>query len=149
MSNPWCHCRPPGNRMMTLPSLRERARGRKILASTLLSAGVAQALHDMRVVGNYLVAVRLRAPCRLDVFGGEQIFGAPRDAVQRSANFSGGHFFVRFGGLLQRQIFGERDDAQQAGSIALEAIEVHFRDRGGGDFPRADRSEEHTSELQS
>ena len=42
-------------------------------------------------------------------------FAAPRNAVQRSAIFAGGDFFVGLLRLLQRQVASQRDDAVQLG----------------------------------
>ena len=71
-------------------------------------------------------------------FDGEQILGAPGNAVQRAAVLARGDLVVGFSGLRQGAVFGEGDDEVQRGIVALEAGEVHLGQVDGGDLAAAD-----------
>ena len=75
---------------------------------------------------DHLLRVRRRAPGGLDAFGGEQILGAPRDAVQRAAIPSGLQIAVGLRGLREREIFGQRHDAVERVAVLLERARYIF-----------------------
>ena len=86
--------------------LRERAHGK---FREEHRAGFIQTVDASGVVSRDLVFERLGAPGGQDALGVEKIFRAERNSVQRAAIFSGADLFVGFGGLLEREILGQRD----------------------------------------
>ena len=101
-------------------------------------AGLMQAVDHGGVLGRHAIAVWLGAVGGRDAGGIDQIFGAPRDAVQRTAILAGSDLQVRLFGLRQGQVAGERDHAAQLGVEALDAVQIDAREALGGEFARLD-----------
>ena len=85
-----------------------------------------------------LALVRLRAPLRGIAAGGQQVFGAPGDAVQRAAIQAAGYLSIGALGLGVGQRLGEGDDALQGRVVAFEPGEVHLGQLARGDLACAD-----------
>ena len=100
-------------------------------------AGGVEALDDFSVVVKVLVFKAGGAPGGWVAGDGEEVFAAPRDTVQRAAQFAGCDLGVGGGCLFHRAVFGEVDDEVQLWVIALEAREVELRQVGRGDFAGA------------
>ena len=103
------------------PNIVERQRAEAELGDEH-GARVVQALHHGGVLIRDAVAEWLGAPGGRNAGGVEQVFAAPRDAVQRAAIFAGGDFGVGLLGLLQGEVARERDDAAQRGIKFFEAL---------------------------
>ena len=101
-------------------------------------AGGVEAFDDFCVFVEGLGLKAGGAPGGGVAFDGEEILAAPGDAVEGSAGFAGCGFGVHGGGLPEGTVFGEGDDEVKLGVEALEAGEVHLRERGGGDAFGAD-----------
>ncbi len=56
--------------------------------------------------------------------------------MQRAPIDAALEFLVGFLGLLHRQSFRERDNAQKFRSVLLQSTQVHLREFDGGDFLR-------------
>ena len=105
-------------------------------------AGGVETLDDGGIGLRYAIAEGLRAIGGGDVGGVEQILCAPGNAVQRATIAAGGDLAIGLLGLLERMVFGERDDAAQRGIEALEAIEIDAGEPLGGELARMDPAAE-------
>jgi hypothetical protein len=74
-------------------------------------ARLAEPLDDRCVMIGNLLAERRHPPRRANALGGEQVFGAPGNAMQWSAIAAGGDLAVGLRGLFERQLFGQIHDA--------------------------------------
>ncbi len=74
------------------------------------------------------------APRRAIALHGQKIFCAPRQSVQRSAIFSGGNLAVGFLRFGLRAVLRQRDDKFQRRIVALEARQIHVRQRDRRNF---------------
>src|SRR5205085_10275847 len=90
-------------------------------------ACVAQPLYDRRVLRRHAVSVRLGAVCGRDTGGVDEVFSAPRDAVQRSAVLARGDLLVGLPGLSERQLACQRDDTPQLRIEAFQAVQIESR----------------------
>jgi hypothetical protein len=50
--------------------------------------------------------------------------------MQRAAIAAGANLLVGSGGLFERNVFHERDDAEQRRVVALQSFEIHGRQLG-------------------
>ncbi len=71
---------------------------------------------------------------------GDQVLGAPGDAVQRAAINPGGDLGVGLAGLLERQVFGQGHHGLEERVEALEPGEVELGQLGGRDLPGPDQA---------
>ncbi len=92
-------------------------------------ASCVEAFYDCGVLVEFLVFEAACAPRGGITRDSEQIFSAPRKPVQWTAMFSPGEIAVCFFGFCDGAVFGERDDEVQQGIVALEAVEIHLRER--------------------
>src|SRR5205814_10340036 len=89
-----------------------------------------------------LVLENLDAAGRGNAFRDDQIFRAPRDAVQQAAVPAVLEVRVRPLRLFERELVGERDDAVELRADARETIEVHLRQLDAGDLAGVDEARE-------
>ena len=71
-------------------------------------------------------------------FDGEEVFGAPGNAVEGAARFVGGEFVIGGGGLGEGSLFSEGDDEVEGGVVALEACQVELGEVDGGELAGAE-----------
>ncbi len=115
-------------------ALRQRAHGE---FGHQHRARVAQPLDAGGVVFGHALHVRLGAPGGQNALGIEKILDSKRNTVQRPAILAGPDFPIGFGGVFERDVFGEGDEAEQLGRILLHAREVHLGQVCGRDRARA------------
>ena len=96
--------------------------------------GSVKALDDGGVVFGNAIAERFGAISGGNAGGVEKIFSAPGDSVERTAVLPCRDFGVGLLGLLQGEIFRERDDAEKFGIKFFEASEINLREALGGDL---------------
>src|SRR5262249_54185800 len=81
----------------------------------------------------HAIPVRLGAIRSRDTGGIQQVFAAPRDAVQGAAVMAGGDFAVRLACLRQSKVAGESDDAAQLRIEARQPVEIYLRQTLGSE----------------
>ena len=97
-------------------------------------AGVAQLLHHRGVVIKDLILERIRSPRGLVALDRDDVFRAPRNAVQRALVLARGDFGVgalRFGAAV---VIEERDHVVQQRVVAMQPREIHVGQLERGDL---------------
>src|SRR5579863_8917826 len=101
-----------------------------------------ETLHDHGVLGGDAVPEGFGAVRGWDASGVKKIFGAPRNAMQWSAVFTGSDLRIGVFRLRLRQLASERDDAAQLQIEALQSIEIDVRQPLRGKFFSLDPTRE-------
>ncbi len=99
--------------------------------------GLAQLLNDRGVLVELLIFVRRRAPGRLCVARGEQVFRAVRNAVKRPAVTAATNLSLGGLRLVERGLPHQTRHGPEPASHRLKAREITFRQLDRGDAPRA------------
>ena len=102
-------------------------------------AGFLEPGRDRGLLVDHPVLELRGAPGRRIARVGDQVLGAPGNAVQRPAILARGDLGVGLRGLLERQILGERDDALQQRVEPLEPAEIELRQLGRAELAGADQ----------
>jgi hypothetical protein len=111
-------------------------------------ARVVKTLHHRGIRAGHPISVRLSAIRCQDAGSIQEVFGAPRNPVQRPSILTGGNFFVGPLGLRQRQLARQRDHTVQFGIEPLQPRQVDLSEPLRGKFALLDpaRQVSHRSE---
>ena len=105
-------------------------------------AGVAEHFNDAGVFVDHLVLVGGGAPGGLVAFDRDDVFGAPRNAVQRPFVAAGRDLAIGLFGLRARDVVKEGDDAVEGAVVLVQPRQVHLGELGRGDLAGPDERRE-------